>query len=445
MKIPKNLHRYLSNTSWMMFEKGVAMGMVLLINIFVARYLGREQFGLLSFSKSFVELFAFIVGLGLDGILQRELIKNKGNRDILLGTSFTLSLCAVVVVYALLGIGLLFIESNTLVVSLIFMMAAGVWFRPLDVIRYYFESRVESKLVVFSNLFATGVDAGFRLLLIFAFHASLIWFATANLVQMMLLFSGLAYCYWRSGLSIFNWKFDPQCAKRLLRDSWPVIFSTALIMIYMRIDQIMLREMVGEGEVGLYAAAVKLSEPWYVVSLVIMNSIFPAIISSREHGLSIYHRRLQMLHDLLFALALGIALIISPLAGFIIHLLYGAGFSGSAGILALQIWTGIFVFHRMPLAKYLIAENKQYVSVWYNFAGMLSNVLLNYFLIPSYGGVGAAWATLISYSVPIFVISLFFPSLRDIMKIRFKSYLLPLRLLIYKKNLYQDTSNAHQP
>jgi O-antigen/teichoic acid export membrane protein len=82
--------RYFANTSWLFGEKILRMIVGLFVGIWVARYLGPEQFGLLSYAQSFVGLFTAIATLGLDGIVVRELVKDPSRRDELIGTAFWL-------------------------------------------------------------------------------------------------------------------------------------------------------------------------------------------------------------------------------------------------------------------------------------------------------------------------------------------------------------------
>ena len=84
--------KYFKNTSWLFGEKILRMVVGLFVGVWVARYLGPEQFGLFSYAQSFVGLFTAIAGLGLDSIIVRELVKDESKRDALLGTAFRLKL-----------------------------------------------------------------------------------------------------------------------------------------------------------------------------------------------------------------------------------------------------------------------------------------------------------------------------------------------------------------
>jgi len=232
----------------------------------------------------------------------------------------------------------------------------------------------------------------------------LIYFAAVMVVESVILAIVLIIMYTKQKLNIFNWKIKFDLAKRLLKDSWPLILSGIAISIYMRIDQVMIKEMVDTKGVGNYAVAVRLSEVWYFIPMAITSSVFPAIINAKKIGEKLYYARLQKLYDLMTWLAVGIALPITFLANDIIRLLFGIQFQDAAGVLRIYIWAGIFVFLGVVSSQYLIAENYTKISFLRTFVGMIVNVILNIILIPKYGINGAAIATLVSFFLATFFI-----------------------------------------
>jgi O-antigen/teichoic acid export membrane protein len=157
--------------------------------------------------------------------------------------------------------------------------------------------------------------------------------------------------------------------------------------------------MLDAKEVGFYAAAVRLSESWYFIPVAISNAIFPAIVNAKNISLELYKSRLQKLYDILAWMAIGISIPISFFATDIIILLYGKDFLPSAMILTIYIWAGAAVFLGVASSQYLVTENLTKISLFRTSLGMIVNVILNILLIPKYGIVGSAVATLISYSL----------------------------------------------
>jgi len=403
----ENLKRYLANTSWTLAERVIRILVSLFVGILIARYLGPEHFGILSYAISFVALFSSIATLGLDEIVIRNLVEARDPKDKILGTSFVLkgvgASALILVVYG--AMNLTSSEKNTN--SLILIIAAGSLFQPLNVFDLYFQSQVLARFTSSAQLFSLILSSGARLLLII-FKASLVWFAWAIFFENALLGIGLLLFYRKQALKIRSWRFSKELATKLLHHSWPLMLSGMAIMIYMRIDQVMIKEMISNEAAGNYAVAVRLSEAFYFIPMAICGSLFPAILDAKKIGLEVYTRNLQKLYDLMVWLAVAIAIPTAFFAEDFITLLLGAQYASSASALRIHVWAGVFVFSGVASGKWLVAENLQTYSFYRTFAGAVVNVLLNLILIPIMGINGAALATVASYCIAAYLSMAFF-------------------------------------
>jgi PST family polysaccharide transporter len=211
---------------------------------------------------------------------------------------------------------------------------------------------------------------------------------------------GFAIAMWQRGPSLRQFLPSAQLARKLLWDAWPLMISAFSTMVYMKVDQIMLRSMVGETEVGIYASAVKLSELWYFLPMAIANSVFPEIVRSREQmSPERYRYRLQRFYDALAALAYCVAILVSLLAPVLVPLLFGENYAGAVPILQIHVWSFVFIALGVGRGKWLVVENLTKIAMGATVLGAVTNVGINWFVIPNYGGIGAAWATMISYAI----------------------------------------------
>ena len=389
--------KYFRNTSLRFFEKILRMAVGLFVGIWVARYLGPEQFGVLSFSQAFVGIFSAIATLGLDGIVIRELVKDQSRRNELIGTAFWLKLLGSILVLLILAFAIRFTSNDEYTNFLIFIIAGSVVFQSLNVVDFYFQSKVLSGYIVFANTVSLFFSSILKIVLILN-EAPLIAFAWLVLFDSVVLAIGFIACYLKEieEFRFENLKFKKQTAKFLLKDSWPLILSGLAVSIYIKIDQIMIKEILGNESVGQYAAAVRLSEAWYFIPIVIVSSLFPAIVNSKKHSEELYYARMQKLYYLMFAIAFPVALLISFNGEWLIRLLYGAAFNESSSVLIIHIWTGVFVFLGSPTSKWYVSEGLQSYALYRSLFAVISNVILNLMLIPEFGIDGAATATLIS-------------------------------------------------
>lgn len=391
--------KYFHNTSWLFGEKILRMIVGLFVGIWVARYLGPEQFGLFSYAQSFVGLFTAIATLGLDGIVVRELVKDEGRRDELIGTAFWLKLMGAFGVLAILGVAINFTSNDTYTNVLVFIIASATIFQSFNVIDFYFQSKVLSKYVVYANIISLLLSSIVKVVLILN-DAPLIAFAWTIVFDTAVLSLGFIYYFLKhSKFKIQNLAFKSKTAVLLLRDSWPLILSGIVVSIYMRIDQVMIKEMLDNEAVGQYAAAVRISELWYFIPIVIASSLFPAIINAKKVSEELYYARLQKLYDLMVWMAIAIALPMTFLSDWVVNILYGGAYNQAGSVLMIHIWAGVFVFLGVASGKWFMAENLIMLSFWRTFNGMVINIILNFILIPKYGIQGAAVATLVSYFI----------------------------------------------
>jgi len=415
--------RYFHNTSWLMGERILRMSVGLFVGIWIARYLGPEQFGLLSYAQSFVFLFTAIATLGLDGIVVRELVKDESKRDVLLGTAFGLKLIGAIVILPVLFLAVQVTNNDDYTNLLVFIIASATIFQSFNVIDFYFQSKVLSKYVALANTVVLALSSVIKIVLLLN-EAPLLAFALMIVFDGLVLAIGLVYFYIKkSGFKLFSWTFDIAEAKRLLNDSWPLILSGLVVSVYMRLDQIMIKEMLNDVAVGQYAAAVKISEAWYFIPIAITSSLFPAIVEVRERSRELYMIKLQQLYRLMIWLSVTVALTVTFLSDAIVFYLFGDAYSLASHVLVVHIWAGIFVFLGVAFSKFLIAENLGKKSLYRTVFGAASNILLNYFLIPTYGIIGAACATLIAQAMANLGYDFFDKDLRGHVRIKLLAFL----------------------
>jgi len=399
--------KILTNISWLMGDKGVTLALSLLLSVLLARYLGPEQFGIYNYALAFVSIFQILSSLGLNGIVVRDLVEHPNQDREILGTSFALrfigSLLSIILTVIIV---MLFDHTDGQILPLIILLSLSNVAYAFQTVSFYFESKVLSKYVVKANLFSQTSYYTLLAILIFS-EASLTLIAIAFVLQSVVNAILLCFIYSAQKQKIFAWQFQLNRAKSLLSRSWPLILSSFGAIIYLKIDQIMLGQITSNTEVGVYSVAVRFSEVWYFIPNLIVASCFPSLLKIREKSHQEYNIRLQKLYDLLMLGALSLSIVMTFLSYPLINSLYGQSYQNSATILSIHIWASIFIFMRALLSKWLIAEDLYIFSFVTHSSGAIVNLILNLFLIPSFGGVGAAIATVISYSFASYI-SLFF-------------------------------------
>ncbi len=427
------IKKYFKNTSWLFAEKVFKLVLSFVVNIYIIRYLGPTEFGILSYALSFVGLFAAISTLGLDSIIVRELVSEPDKRDSILGSTFFLKLIGALLSIILISITLFAISENSLNSLIILIISVSTVFQTINVVDFYFQAKVQVKYSAVVQFIALIISSIIKIILIIV-KAPLLYFAIILSLESLFIGIGFLFAYKGRGLKLFNWKFSKTVAINLLKDSWPLILSGLVIAVYVKIDQVIIKNMLSDKDVGYYAAAVRISEAWYFIPTAICASLFPSIINARKISNVLFISRLQKLYDILTWLAYAIAIPITIFSTSIITLLFGNEFLTSASVLTIYIWAGVPVSLGVASSQYLISENFTRISFYRTLLGMIINVILNLILIPIYGIIGSAFATLISYSIATFSIGFSGKTFLQL-KMIFKSILL-LTLIKYIKGLW---------
>lgn len=425
----QGFRRYAANTSWMMAEQMLRIVAGLLVGIWVARYLGPEQFGLFSYVLAFTAIFAGIAKLGLDGILVRELINHPQGRDVYLGTAFWLKVIGAFVVMAIMAAVVPFTSNDSTTNLYIFIIAAGLVFQSFEVVEFYFQSQVLAKVVSICKVIQLALSSAIKVYLVLT-QADLFWFVCVTAFDTVSLAVSYFVAYKIRGNVSFLKIFKFDVAKQLLKDSWPLVFSAFFVMIYLRIDQVMIKEMLGLYEVGIYSAATRLSEAFYFIPVLLTASVFPAILNAKKINDEIYLRRLQLLYVILTWSAMLIAVIYSFIGREIVVVLYGSEYEESASVLLVHVWCGVFVFISAGFGRYLLAENRTIDNMLRVILGAVVNVVLNFILIPIYGVLGAAYSTLISLFLVNYIYDLSEQNLRRQLKLKIFAFVYPFSALV---------------
>jgi O-antigen/teichoic acid export membrane protein len=434
LKNRQGFMRYFKNTSWLMGEKILRMIVGLFVGIWVARYLGPEQFGLLSYAQAFVALFTVIASFGLDGILVRELVKDSTKRDALMGTVFRLKLVGALLTLSFLAVAVNLMGQDEQTSLLMFAIASATVFQSFNVIDFYFQANVLSRYVVFANVISLLFSSILKIALILN-NAPLLYFGYVILFDSVVLSAGLLYFYINKGFFINHWLFDKQLALRLLKDSWPLILSGAFLMVQARLDQVMIKEMVSSEEVGHYSVALRLVEVFGFVPMLLKNSLFPAIQSAKNISNELYQNRLLNFYRLNFVLFLVTAIPIFMFAEKIVTLLFGVEYKAAGVLLALMSSRLFFANMGVARGAFIMSENMMKFSLITMMLGTATNVTLNYIWIAEYGAKGAIMATIISFFVTIFAVDWFYYKTRKNVKLQLLGVLTFFKLLRWKNNV----------
>jgi O-antigen/teichoic acid export membrane protein len=402
----KGFIKYFNNASWLFISRVITMIVSFVVTAYIVRILGPSDYGQLSYAVSFVAIFSFISSLGIDTVLYRELVDHPESIGRYMGTAVTIKIFSGILATTLcllFAFGLS--NTNDISLLLISIISLSFIFNSFNLLGLEFQAKVESKHLSIAS-FIILITLNILKVIAIISGKGVIYLAFILLLEPII--TAIIFLLYRNFVyGKFNdWTFDQEIAKSLLRDSWPMLLSSAFAILYSRIDQVFIKHMIDNTAVGLYDAAVRISEAWYFIPNIIVGSLFPAIVRSKKLSENIYVKRLMKLGILLLSISLISSVILMLVAKPIISILYGSDFiNGSTDILKIYVWGGIGMSLGALTTSYLVSENLRKAIFTSSMITMVLNIILNLLWIPRYGIEGAAWSTAISYSiVPISIL-----------------------------------------
>jgi O-antigen/teichoic acid export membrane protein len=419
----------LTNTAYLGAARIAQLIVSFTVGVSVARHLGPANAGALAYAVSFVALFASAAALGLDTIVIRDLAAKdpvSAAAGEVLSSAFVLRMFASPATLMTIIAASMLINRDDRTRLLVVIVASGVMFQPLSVVDLYFQSLVQSKYVVYMQLAALAVVSTARVVLV-QMNSPLVAFAVVTGVETALSMCGLAYAYSRHRGGLPKLSASKQVAWRLLIEAWPLALTGILTSIYINVDRVLIKHLLGDASAGKYAVVVSISTALYFVPIAFGQSLFPSLIKAR-HDVALYRQRLQQAFDTLLWAAIVIALPVTLLAEPLMRLLYGAPYAGSGAALAILIWSAVATLLGLVTSYWLVAENLQRMYPVRILASLCTCVALNLVLVPRWGIRGAAVATVIAQFVSSTILYAFRQKTRILVVMQIKALVLPYRL-----------------
>ena len=404
------------NLSWLVFDKIFRASLNIIVTIIIARNLGPENFGVLSYLLVLVFLFTTISTLGMNPVLTNNIIKfKKYDTNSIIITCYLVRFLFSIISYIIFILFIL--QSSNSIVFLDYSIIIGlvIVFKSSEILFSYFEAKLQSKFIVISQLIGT-ILLIITLYIIFLNKLNNIYIYFAFLIEAVSIFIIINFIFFKK----INYKFilrkNIKVIYKIFSDSLPVLISTMCIILYMRIDQIMINKILGQYELGLYSVSVRLIEIFHFIPKILMISYLPILLKNKN-----YNQRLIILNSYISKFSIILIFLILFSSDFFTRYLFGYEYVESIYTTNVLSFSLIFVYFGVVNEHWYIAKKLQKYYAFYVFLGALLNIFLNIYLIPIYGILGAAYATIITYIFLIFIFDMVAIKTRKILSIKLRS------------------------
>ncbi|MFR2352843.1 MAG: flippase [Bacteroides ovatus] len=437
--ISENKRKVLTNVFWALSGKIINMGGALLVAILVARYLGPEQYGLMNYVISYVAIFNILSEFGMSNIEIRELAAHPQNKEKILGTCFILRLISASITYLVIVITLIIFHTDWYTSVMILVYGLSLFPNVFLLIRNYFTSIVENEYIVKSEIIRTFIGVLIKVILVLS-HCSLTWFIIATAFDFFLVASGYLFSYRKIIGSPFVWVFDKSLVTYILKESFPLVLSGAAVVIYQRIDQVMIGNMIDQKSVAYFATAGKFTDLVLFLPTMLTQTVVPLLVAAKISSTNERYERLKrQFISIIVWISVFISFFLSIISYYLVAFTYGDQYLPAVPVLQILAFKTIGMALSSSSGQIIIMEHIQKWAVIRNVIACCVCVSLNYILIPKYGIIGSAWVTIITVFIASYFANIFIPSYHPIMKMQTYAIFMGWRELKYVKTFINST------
>ena len=406
----KNMtNRVVSNSAWIIAERLIQAGISFFIQIATINYLEPQSWGEISYCSAFVNVFLCLSALGLEYIVIKELTAQPEEKNVIMGTAMGMRLIS-----GLLSVGtMVFLvgatkkfETGYMLIAL--LISLQLIFRLSDLIDFYFQSRLESKLVSLAKGITYAIVACWKIFIL-ATNKPKEYFAFSYALDAIVICIILLYLFFKHAKPQLRFSFT--WAKRLLHQSKHFILASMITMVYSEMDRLMLGNICGETEVAVYTTAYSIAMVWVFIPNAIMTSYRPAIMEGHATGTN-YLERLRTLYSIIIWIGIVAGIGVMVCGRWFFATFYDEFYLASVPSLYLLIWSTLFSHLAVSRSTWLVCEGLNHYSELFPIWGVIVNLVLNFLLIPKLGATGASAATLTTQFVVTMIAPLFYKPTR---------------------------------
>jgi O-antigen/teichoic acid export membrane protein len=389
------IHNVAKNTGVLFVSQIISYILGFFFIMYITRYLGPEEYGILSFALAFTTIFGIMADLGLSQFIVREISRDPALAPKYLGNALGIKIIASLLTFILAALIINGLNYPTKTVDVVYLIALYVLFNSFIQLFYSLFQSYEKMEYQAIGLILTNILLLVLALLGIHLNMDLVYFALVYFIVSLIILIYVAVVSLRKFI-IPKIEFDLDFSRKVLGESLFFVLAMVFTEIYFNIDSVMISLLVGNTAVGFYNAAYKLIFILMFIPGVLVISMFPVMSKHFKSAKNLLKLEYERMFKYLFIIALMILVFGFIFADKIILIIYGSAFIPSISALQILICVIPIIFITYLSGNLLGSINKQRFVAIVTAASAVLNVILNLFLIPKFSYFGASVATVLT-------------------------------------------------
>lgn len=409
------------NISWLFVGKVYSLIIGMLVNVFMVRYFGPEQNGVYNYAISYVAIFNGISLMGIENVITKEFRRGVRKADDIMVSSIFIRCAGCLLSFVSILVSCYVFQVENSRIWMIFISALPCIANIFGGVTGWFYAQSQTKYIAIAQAAAHTICAVLKIIFVLLKKDVQSFLAvTAAETFIVLIFEWLCFAKEKK----ISFTFQKSTCKYLFVQGLPIIIGSIAHIVFMKVDQLMIGEMLGDYELGIYSVAVRIAELWYFIPTMVVSVLLPTLVDFKEKDTEIFSYYLQKYMSLMVLIGYLSGFLTTLFAKPLILVLFGKEYISAAPILCIYIWAGIFINMSELRGSYFVIMEYTHYSLWCNLIGAITNVIFNFYLIPLIGSMGAVVATLLSYALYAYISSFLIKNMRSMGKIQTKAFLL---------------------
>jgi len=343
-----------------------------------------------------VGLASFFGSLGLESFLVRDLVQQPGREGQILSTYILIRFAGawVAIALAIAYVAIVHPEDRGLLL-ITGVLCSGTLFATMEGVECALQARRQARKVSVFRAVAFVASSLLKCALVLL-HAPLIWFSLATASETMLLALLYRGTLPSLGVRFTREMFDPAEVRHLFFDGKYMILSALTVVIYSKIDLLVVGELLPKEVLGNYSVAVAMCSAWNMVGMSLTQAVAPYLGATRLNSTETYISILRKFLGLMLALSVVGSAVLGVLANWIFGVLVGPAYTIGAGVFAVLVWSSVPVFLGIATSQIILNEHLYWLSLLRTTLGMCFTLALIVPMTSMFGVYGVAWLVITS-------------------------------------------------